>query len=533
MRANRDVARGRSAPTTTMGPRLTRSLIGVGVTLIAVLIGNDFGASPPFVLGVGLTVTLTMHAGALVQGLRGYFAEDELTHARQLAHLDELTGLPNRSSIMTEITNAVRDANEKQTIMGVIFMDLDRFKAVNDSMGHGVGDELLKVVAARLQAACRESDMVGRFGGDEFVIITRGLTAHDTVRRVAESIGNSFTDPIQIDGSELLMGCSIGVTTAGRGDSRTASELLRDADTAMYAAKNERSGVRVFDEHHRQAVVERMGIERELLKALARDQFKVFYQPIVSWQTNRLSSFEALVRWEHPEFGLIGPDRFLPVVEDSGMMSRLGETVLRETLAQKMQWAHSLPDSADISVGVNVAERQLLDRSFPHQVASAIEWTGIDPAKVTLEITEDVMIERFDDSLSQLRDLASLGVSLVIDDFGTGRSALAWVKKLDMVDAIKIDRSFIIGIPGGHVDMAIIDGIMLMAEALGHKVVAEGVETLEQAQALDSLGVDLMQGYLFARPEPAASVDMDMLLDAPVTAAGGLDEVPIPVRRIA
>ncbi|MEM9468042.1 MAG: EAL domain-containing protein [Actinomycetota bacterium] len=531
MRGNRDVARGRTAPTTTMGPRLTRSLIGVAVTFVAVLVGREFGVSPPFVLGVGLSVTLTMHAGALVQGLRGYFAEDELTHARQLAHLDELTGLPNRSSIMTEIANAVREANDKHTIMGVIFMDLDRFKAVNDSMGHGVGDELLKVVSARLLAACRTGDVVGRFGGDEFVIITRGLTDADTVRRVAETVRNSFADPIQIDGSELLMGCSIGVTTAGRGDTRTASELLRDADTAMYAAKNERSGVRVFDEHHRQAVVERMGIERELLKALARDQFKVFYQPIISWKNNRISSFEALVRWEHPEFGLIRPDRFLPVVEDSGMMSRLGETVLRETLAQKMEWNHAFGDSDNVSVGVNVAERQLLDRSFPHQVAAAIEWTGVDPAKVTLEITEDVMIERLDDSLTQLRDLAALGVSLVIDDFGTGRSSLAWVKKLDMIDAIKIDRSFITGIPEGHVDMAIIDGIMLMAEALGHRVVAEGVETLEQAQALDSLGVDLMQGYLFARPEPASAVNMDMLLTGPVTAAGGLDEVP--VRRIA
>ncbi|MEM7023205.1 MAG: EAL domain-containing protein [Pseudomonadota bacterium] len=514
-----------------MGPRLTRSLIGVAVTFIAVVVGNDFGVSAPFVLGVGLSVTLTMHAGALVQGLRGRFAEDELTHARQLSQLDELTGLPNRSSIMSEIGKAVREADEKQTIMGVIFMDLDRFKAVNDSMGHGVGDELLRVVAARLQAACRDDDVVGRFGGDEFVIIVRGLTAHDTVRRVAESIRDSFSNPIQIDGSELLMGCSIGVTTAGRGDSRTASELLRDADTAMYAAKNERSGVRVFDEHHRQAVVERMGIERELLKALSRDQFKVFYQPIISWDQDRLSSFEALVRWEHPEFGLIRPDRFLPVVEDSGMMSRLGETVLRETLAQKMQWQHSHPGSADVSVGVNVAERQLLDRSFPGQVAAAIEWTKIDPAKVTLEITEDVMIERLDDSLTQLRELADLGVSLVIDDFGTGRSALAWVKKLDMIDAIKIDRSFIIGIPDESIDMAIIDGIMLMAEALGHKVVAEGVETFEQAQALESLGVELMQGYLFARPEPASSLDMDTLLGGPVTAAGGTDETL--VRRIA
>ncbi len=508
-----------------MGPRLTRSLIGVGVTLVAVLIGGRFDVSLPFVLGVGLSVTASMHAGALIQGLRGYFAEDELTHARQLAHLDELTGLPNRSSIMSEISAAIDDSNDRHTIMGVIFMDLDRFKAVNDSMGHGVGDELLKVVSSRLREACGSEDTVGRFGGDEFVVITRGLTSHDTVRRVAESIRTSFSEPIRIDGSELLMGCSLGVTTAGRGDPRTASELLRDADTAMYAAKNERSGVRVFDEHHRQAVVERMGIERELLKAFARDQFKVFYQPIISWKRNRISSFEALVRWEHPELGLIAPDRFLPVVEDSGMMGRLGEAVLRETLAQKVAWNHSHPDSADVSVGVNVAERQLLDHTFPQQVAAAIEWTGIDPASVTLEITEDVMIERLDDSLSVLRDLASLGVSLVIDDFGTGRSSLAWVKKLDMIDAIKIDRSFIIEIPGGHVDMAIIDGIMLMAEAVGHRVVAEGVETLEQANALDSLGVELMQGYLFARPEPAASGDLPMLLHAPVTAAGGLDEV--------
>jgi diguanylate cyclase (GGDEF)-like protein len=513
----------RDMPTSSVtfgGARVARTFAGAVATSVALLIGGRIPASLPSILAVGLCVTVAIHILGVVQGLRGVRDEDASGNPYHPAHRDELTGLHNRKSLMSELELAVQETGRRDTVVGVMFLDLDRFKGVNDSMGHGVGDELLKIVAARLEGACRTSDVVGRFGGDEFVVICRGLLEHATVERVADTLHATFIRPITIDGSELLMSASIGVTSAGKGDERSAAELLRDADTAMYAAKNERSGVRVFDEHHRRAVVERMSVERELVPALSDDQFKVFYQPIVSWTGDTLSSLEALVRWEHPEYGLIGPDRFLPVVEDSGMMSRLGLTVLRESLAQKTVWNQRHSGMRDVSISVNVAERQLIDRNFPEQVAAAIEWAGLPASELTLEITENVMIERLDDSLSVLRELGDLGVSLAIDDFGTGRSSLAWVKQLDMIDAIKIDRSFIIGIPEGHVDMAIIDAIMLIAEALDLKVVAEGVETVEQAEALELLGVDLMQGYLFHRPAPASAIDSGQLIDVSATGRG-------------
>lgn len=500
------------------GARVARTFAGASATLAVLFVGRHLPASLPTILAVGLCVTVAIHIVGVVQASRGVRDEDALGYPHHAGDRDELTGLHNRKSLMLELELAVREAQRRDTVVGVMFIDLDRFKAVNDSMGHGVGDELLKIVAARLEGACRASDVVGRFGGDEFVVICRGLTTHETVEKVAAAMHDTFARPISIGGSELLTGSSIGVTSAGRGDDRSAAELLRDADTAMYAAKNERSGVRIFDEHHRRAVVERMGVERELLPALIDDQFTIHFQPIVSWSRDALTSFEALVRWDHPEYGLIGPDRFLPVVEDSGMMSRLGETVLREALAQKTVWNHHHADARNVSVGVNVAERQLIDRSFPDQVAAAIEWSGVAASELTLEITENVMIERLDDSLAVLRELDELGVSLVIDDFGTGRSSLAWVKELDMIDAIKIDRSFVSGIPEGHVDLAIIDAIMLIAEALELRVVAEGVETTEQARALDELGVELMQGYLFHRPAPADEIDLSHLIN--VSAAG-------------
>ena len=520
LRSRRDITRRRRRAPSPDAARLARSFVGATVTLGAITIGSDLGGSLPIILGVGLAVTVSIHAAGLLQNLRGLFAEDELTNARRLEHVDELTGLANRSSVMSAIKNALRDSAKRDTAMGVIFLDLDRFKAVNDSMGHAVGDELLKVVAARLRSACRSSDVVGRFGGDEFVIVIHGLLDPDSIRRVADKIRDSFADPIRIDGSQLLMGVSLGVTTAKGIDGRSASEVLRDADTAMYAAKAERSGVRVFSDQDREAVVERMGVERGLLEAFDKNQFTVFYQPVISWGDAKLRSFEALVRWQHPEHGLIAPDRFLPVVEDSGLIGRLGETVLRQTLAQANEWDQAHPDMRSVSFAVNVAERQLLDQSFPEQVAAALRWAGMDPSRLTLEITEDVMIERLDDSLTVLRELADLGVSLVIDDFGTGRSSLAWVKKLDMIEAIKIDRAFTMGIPADPVDLAIIDATMLIAESLHLDVVTEGVETAEQAQALDSLGVALMQGYLFARPEPGGAIDVEALLRDPLAGAG-------------
>lgn len=530
----RRLLRSRSAAAPRMsfgGARVARSFIGAALTLLAVLLAARTPlVSPsllaPAFLAVGLSVTAGIHLVGLVQGRRGTSAEDELRRARHLAQHDELTGLLNRNSILTELGHSLREAERRNMTVGILFLDLDRFKSVNDSMGHGVGDELLKSVAGRFRGVLRSGDLVGRTGGDEFVVICGGLLDPTTVDRIAHNLLATFDDPVRINGSELLVRASIGVTTFQRGDGRTAEEVLRDADTAMYAAKAERTGVRVFDENHRKAVVERMEVERELLPALAADQFKVFYQPIVSWSARETVSLEALVRWQHPELGLLGPHRFLPVVEESGLIDRLGQAVLREALGQQAIWKSRWGAASGAAVSVNVAEGQLVDRAFPEVVASAIDFAGVDPAKVTLEITEDVMIEHLDDSLTTLRRLSELGVSLVIDDFGTGRSSLSWVKQLDMIDGIKIDRSFITGIPDDQVDVAIVDAIVRMTKAVGLHVVAEGVETIAQAEVLARSGVDLMQGYLFSKPGRAMDIEVRPPFEAVVSI-----EPPPPVLR--
>jgi len=390
----------------------------------------------------------------------------------------------------------------------VLFLDLDRFKAVNDSMGHEAGDELLKAVARRLKSTLRAADTVGRFGGDEFVVICRGLLEPHSVHRVAEAVLESFRVPLVIGNADHVATPSIGISTAAVEDDRSAVEMLRDADTAMYEAKRARTGLSVFDERSRESLIERLQVESQLRPAMANNQFAVYYQPIVDVRLERVVSYEALVRWNHPEHGLLGPDRFLDVVEESGLMARLGEVVLRESLAQKSLWTHMEPGANHLGIGVNVAERQLVDPRFPEQIQEALEWADVRPEELILEITEDLMIEHLDGSLSVLRSLGDIGVSLVIDDFGTGRSSLSYVKRLDMIDAIKIDRSFVTGIPNGKVDLAIIEAIVSMAEALELDIVAEGVETTAQARTLSQMGIHRMQGFLFDRPAPADGLDI-------------------------
>jgi predicted signal transduction protein with EAL and GGDEF domain len=375
-------------------------------------------------------------------------------------------------------------------------------------MGHEAGDELLKAVAERLKSTLRTADIVGRFGGDEFVVICRGLLEPDSVHRVAETILESFRVPFRVGHAEHVSTPSIGIATASVEDDRSTVELLRDADTAMYEAKRSRTGVSVFDERSREHLIEKLQVERQIRPAMATNQFAVFYQPIVDVKLNRVVSFEALVRWNHPEHGLLGPDRFLEIVEETGLMARLGEVVLRESLAQKALWTHMEPGANHLSIGVNVAERQLVDPRFPERIEEALEWANVRPEELTLEITEDLMIDHLDGSLSVLRRLGDIGVSLVIDDFGTGRSSLSYVKRLDMIDGIKIDRSFVTGIPKGKVDIAIVEAIVSMAEALELDMVAEGVETIEQARTLSNLGIQRMQGFLFDRPSPADGFDI-------------------------
>ena len=411
---------------------------------------------------------------------------------------------------MHSLQQALDRGQSENTAVGVLFLDLDRFKMVNDSMGHETGDLLLTLVAERLLDSVRTTDSVARFGGDEFIVICSGLMNESAISAMATDILAAFEKPLIIDGGEFVVTPSIGVAASSPDHPRLASDLLRDVDAAMYRAKRSKSGHAVYDEAQRRNAISRIQTERALRTALDNSDLEVFYQPIVDGNTRTLRELEALVRWRRPDKGLVSPDQFLPVAEEAGLMSALGELVMREACAQSALWNHGALTGSRIGMAVNVAERQLIDKNFPSLVARVLQWSGLTPSQLILEITEDLVVDHLDSSLSVLRDLKSLGVALSIDDFGTGRSSLSYIKRLDMVDSLKIDRSFVSDLGHSHVSHTIVEAIVSMAGALGLDVVAEGVETEHQYEYLRGRGVSLMQGYLFHAP--MSSTDLEQLV---------------------
>lgn len=470
-----------------------------------------------FVQGLGTEALIVAGAGGAFGALGGAaaslwhnwsvrHASADIAQAEHDARHDQLTGLLNRSALFTELDGAFQKAQSGDTTMGVLFLDLDRFKVINDSMGHEAGDELLRIVANRLQSSVRGSDVVARFGGDEFVVVCRDLMNEQSVVAVAESILRNFAEPVSLYGGAQVISTSIGVAIAKPDDSRRPEDLVRDADAAMYKAKKARSGYAVFDEEQRLLVIDRLDIERDLVRALDEGQFEVYYQPIVNVDARRLYGFEALVRWNHPTRGLLGPGAFLGVAEETGMMAAIGELVLREACAQAAVWNHLSPEASSVRMSVNIAEQQLLDATFPELIAEVIHWAGLPAEQLVLEIIEDVIVDNLE-GLNMLREIRKLGVGLAIDDFGTGQSSLGYVKQLDMVSILKIDKTFVDEMGNGQTDRAIIDAVVTMAKALDLRVIAEGVENEQQLKDLNDAGVSIMQGFLFNQPVTASVVD--------------------------
>ncbi len=462
-------------------------------------------------VAAGLAVTLGTTAIASLGDEHTDKIEKELSQTSRQANLDQLTGLPNRHGLLRALEVAVTESLRDSTALGVLFLDLDRFKVINDTMGHETGDDLLKQVAKRIAGAVRASDIVARFGGDEFVVICRGLLTGDSSVAIARQILHAFEAPVPLkNGVDHVVTPSIGVATMDKFNPRTSRELVRDADVAMYRAKREKTGLSVFDEAQRRDALGRLDIEQALRIALEDSKLDVHYQPIVESRDRSLAAFEALVRWNRPGMGLVSPGSFLGVAEEAGLIAPLGELVLREAVAQTSIWNHGLLSARQAKVGVNVAERQLIDPQFVAKVERVLNWAALPPWLLTLEITEDVIMEHLDSSLSVLRDLKRLGVNLAIDDFGTGRSSLSYVRRLDMVDVLKIDKSFVNGLGQDSVDEAIVQAIVAMANALGLEMVAEGVETETQFEILQELGVQRVQGFLFHRPLPAADLEFEL-----------------------
>ncbi len=452
------------------------------------------------VLVAGLVLTLTI--AVLVRALGGY--ADALHRLRTIEHHarhDRLTGLTNRSGL-TETLRACLEERSVNEVVGVLFLDLDRLKVVNDSIGHSAGDEVLQIVAKRLAAIIREQDVVGRFGGDEFVIVTRGLRSVRDLTAAGDRVMAALAEPAELsDGSTQMLGASIGIAYVARG-SATSESLLRDADVAMYRAK-ENGGNRyvVFDAELRSRAVARLEIERELRRAIRSGQLIVHYQPIVSTEGGHIDRLEALVRWQHDTRGLVPPGQFLAVAAESGLIIEVGEHVLRESCRQASVWSAAV--GRPIRVSVNVAERQLVETALVDTVRRVLNETGLAPEQLELEITEELIVDKIDDRLEMLRELRDMGVLLAIDDFGTSRASLGQLKRLDMVSTLKIDRAFVMDLANDPVDVKIVTAIVALAKSMGMEVVAEGVEETEQATLLRDLGVDLLQGFLFHRPAPA------------------------------
>ena len=421
-------------------------------------------------------------------------AAEQLTHA---ATHDGLTELPNRTALVSRLDELLQLAEAGQ--VSVLFIDLDNFKVVNDSLGHGVGDELLRQVAGRLRHVMRDGDRLARFGGDEFVVFVDGGIDPAVV---AERLRRAVQEPVLIDGHELVVTASIGFAVNASTD-LTADDLLRDADAAMYRAKAAgRDRIEAFTDETRAASVAALQISSELRRGLERGELVPYFQPIVDLAGGHVVAFEVLARWLHPERGLLAPGEFMPIAEDSGLVVELGSRILRDALAQLAHWRAVGLQFASCSLSVNVATQQLIDGRFLGVVHDALGETGIDADSLWLEITETALMSDTNAASRALRDLRGLGLHLSVDDFGTGYSSLTYLKRFP-VEAIKVDQTFVTGLGLEADDTSIVEAVVRLGHSLGLTVVAEGVETPLQLNRLRELGCDRGQGYLFGRPRPA------------------------------
>jgi diguanylate cyclase (GGDEF)-like protein/PAS domain S-box-containing protein len=425
-------------------------------------------------------------------------AELELSHA---ALHDALTGLPNRALFLDRLGLALRRTERRSGSVAVLFGDLDRFKVVNDSLGHDAGDRLLVDVASRIGGALRPADTVARFGGDEFTILCEDIAGEIEAATIAQRIVDVFREPFLLEDGEVFLATSLGIAIA-RGTDDRAEDLIRDADAAMYRAKERGKGrYELFDEAMRADAVARLETESALRRALERGELRLHYQPEVDLATGRIAGFEALLRWEHPARGLLAPSAFMSLAEETGLIVPIGEWVLREACSEAARWAGV--GAHPLTLSVNLSARQLAQHDLVATVRRAMGETDTEPSTLCLEITESAVMESGTATTAQLRALKSLGVRLAIDDFGTGFSSLAHLRRFP-VDVLKIDGTFVSGLGREPQDASIAAAVISLAHALGLTTVAEGVETADQLKILRQLGCDFGQGHLFALPQPPA-----------------------------
>ncbi|MEG5163383.1 EAL domain-containing protein [Microcoleus sp. AT3-A2] len=423
--------------------------------------------------------------------------EEKLGHD---AFHDALTELPNRAWFMNRLQQAIDLSYKREDYLyAVLFIDLDRFKVVNDSLGHLVGDQLLKSIARQLQVCLRHTDAVARFGGDEFVILLEDIKDIDEPNRVAERIQNQLRQPFNLNNYEVFTDISIGIIVSTMGYDRP-EDVLRDADIAMYYAKAQGRGrYEIFDPAMQTVAMTRLQLENDLRRAIALQEFCVHYQPIVSLSTGQLSGFEALVRWHHPSGILYPPAEFIPVAEETGLINELGWWVLQEACHQISIWQQQFPQTPPLAINVNLSPVQLKQVNLVNRIEEILQQTGFPSYCLKLEITESCILETVSREEKMLKQLKALGILLCIDDFGTGYSSLSRLHEFP-IDTLKIDRSFVSRIGLDNSGVEIIQTIVTLARSRGMDIVAEGIETPTQLQKLRELGCELGQGYLFSRP---------------------------------
>nr|WP_246545624.1 EAL domain-containing protein [Pelotalea chapellei] len=424
-------------------------------------------------------------------------AESEI---QQLINYDTLTGLPNRSLLHDRLKLAIAQAAREHNLVGVLLLDLDRFKSINETLGHRAGDKLLKTVAKRLSACVRESDTLARLGGDEFVTILIGVSSEDGITTVAKKVLALIAEPMYIDGHEIYTSGSIGIAVYPM-DGEDGHTLLKHADLAMYQAKEQdRNNFQFFSREMNTKVLERMMLETSMRKALDREEFFLVYQPQVDVRSGRIIGMEALLRWQHPDMGLLGPDKFIYLAEDNGFIIPLGEWVLRAACKQNKAWQDA--GLTPVRVAVNLSSKQFGQQRLDEMIASVLMDTGLEPQWLEVEITESAIMKNAEQNATILHKLKEMGIALAIDDFGTGYSSLSYLKHFP-ITRLKIDRSFVRDITTNPDDAAIAEIIIAMAQTLKLNVIAEGVETRPQMEFLSFHNCVEMQGYLFSRPVPA------------------------------
>jgi diguanylate cyclase (GGDEF)-like protein/PAS domain S-box-containing protein len=440
---------------------------------------------------------LKNYLGVFVDITRQKQAEDTIRH---MAYFDPLTNLPNRSLFRDRLKNALSYAHRNKTLLAVLFIDLDRVKVINDTLGHDVGDRLLQGVARRMEACLREMDTIARLGGDEFMILLPNIHNIDNIVAITEKILNSLKPAFHFDGHELYITASVGISIYPQ-DAEDAPSLLKNADTAMYRAKKQgRNLFQIFDQEMSAETTEQLAFENNMRRALEREEFVVHYQPQIDISSGRIVGMEALVRWQHPERGLVFPKHFIHWAEDTGLIVPIGEWVLRKACEQNKSWHKA--GFNHLKVAVNMSAVQVKQKNLLDVVSDVLRDTGLPASSLELELTESVVMEHTGSSATVPHELKAMGVRLSIDDFGTGYSSLNYLKKLP-VNTLKMDQLFVRDLAVDQHDAAIASAIITMGHGLNLTVVAEGVETEHQLEFLKTFKCDSMQGFYYSEPVPA------------------------------